>query len=255
MEQTWRNLLFAHWPMDAEALRPHIPPGVTLDTFDGQAWLGVTPFHLTGLRVRGLPPVPGTSAFYEINVRTYVVGGGLPGIAFLSLDADNLFDVLAARALYHLPYFHARMAFAFRDRRIHYAGAARPSGGGPGQFAATYRPISPAYEAAPGTLAHWLTARYRLFTTGPGGRLHRGEIGTRPGPCKTPRAISTPAPWSPPTARPRPRANRCCIMCAGSDALLAAGSGRLRRPLERRSSIRGIGALSHAWPWTGRAPT
>jgi uncharacterized protein len=184
MEQTWRSLLFAHWPVDADALRPHIPPGVTLDTFKGQAWLGVTPFHLTGLRVRGLPPVPGTSAFYEINVRTYVVGGGLPGIAFLSLDADNLFDVLAARALYHLPYFHARMAFAFHAGRIHYAGRRAHPGGGPGRFTALYRPVSPVYEAAPGTLAHWLTARYRLFTTGPGGRLHRGEIRHAPWPLQ-----------------------------------------------------------------------
>jgi len=70
MGQTWRNLLFAHWRVPHDALRPHVPPLLELEQFDGSAWLGLTPFRLSGLRLRGLPPVPGLSACYELNCRT-----------------------------------------------------------------------------------------------------------------------------------------------------------------------------------------
>src|SRR5689334_446333 len=73
MAQGWRNLLFAHWPLPPEALADHVPPGLTLDTFGGRAWLGITPFLLAPFRLRGLPALPGMAALHEINVRTYVV--------------------------------------------------------------------------------------------------------------------------------------------------------------------------------------
>src|ERR1700677_673444 len=108
MKQTWHDLLFAHWPLPAAVMRPLVPVRLALDTFDGQCWVGVVPFHMSGIRRRGLPFLPGLSRFPELNVRTYVTYARKAGVYFFSLDAANLPAVLAARAFYHLPYFHAR---------------------------------------------------------------------------------------------------------------------------------------------------
>src|SRR3954452_365601 len=102
--QTWQDLLFAHWPVSPEALRPHIPPRLHLDTFDGAAWIGIVPFDLSHLAPRGAAGRFGL-AFPELNVRTYVTIEDKPGIWFFSLDAASILAVLGARAAYHLPYF------------------------------------------------------------------------------------------------------------------------------------------------------
>jgi uncharacterized protein YqjF (DUF2071 family) len=111
MAQTWNDLLFAHWPLPPAALLPCVPPGLALDTFAGQAWLGITPFWISRLHARGLPPIPGTARFAEINVRTYVRGPGGSGVLFLSLDAANILAVLGARIVYHLPYFNTQAGY------------------------------------------------------------------------------------------------------------------------------------------------
>jgi uncharacterized protein YqjF (DUF2071 family) len=109
MGQTWEDLLFAHWRVPAESLRTLVPLPVEVEEHDGSAWLGVTPFGITGLRLRGLLPLPRVSSFLELNVRTYVTDGEKPGIWFFSLDAASRLAVGAARAAYKLPYFFARM--------------------------------------------------------------------------------------------------------------------------------------------------
>jgi uncharacterized protein DUF2071 len=82
MAQSWHDLLFAHWPVDISALRKAVPSALAIDTYQGQAWLGVVPFRMSGVRLRGTPPVPWLSAFPELNVRTYVVAEGKPGVWF-----------------------------------------------------------------------------------------------------------------------------------------------------------------------------
>src|SRR3954467_8766290 len=109
MTQTWHDLLFAHWPVDARTLQAHLPAGLPLDRHDGQAWIGIVPFHITNLAPRGVPSVPFVSAFPELNVRTYVTLDGKPGGFFFSLDAGSAIAVAGARTLFHLPYFTARM--------------------------------------------------------------------------------------------------------------------------------------------------
>ncbi|MBD0338175.1 MAG: DUF2071 domain-containing protein [Thermoleophilia bacterium] len=160
--QTWEQLLFAHWRVDGAQLRPHLADGVELETFDGSAWLGITPFRLVGLRLRGTLPVPGLSSFPELNVRTYVRRGDRPGIWFFSLDADSRWAVAAARRTYRLPYHHARMRAARRDGWIEYS-----SGREGHVFEARYRPTGDVFQAEPGTLEHFLTERYCLWTHGP----------------------------------------------------------------------------------------
>ena len=110
MRQKWRELLFVHWPVRPEELRPLVPPQLDLDLFDGMAYIGLVPFTMTGVRPVGLPPVRGLSSFHETNVRTYVHRARSdPGVWFFSLDAANRIAVSLARTLYHLPYYHARM--------------------------------------------------------------------------------------------------------------------------------------------------
>jgi uncharacterized protein YqjF (DUF2071 family) len=172
----WNHLLFAHWAVDPEVLRPLIPAGLEVDTFEGQAWVGVVPFWITGLRARGLPAVPGTANFNEINVRTYVRGGGRAGVWFFSLDADNVLAVLGARLLFHLPYFNARITRAVRGERVRYHSRRLHPGAPVVAFAAAYGPAGATFVPQVGSLEYWLTARYRLFSRDGRGRLYRGEI-------------------------------------------------------------------------------
>ena len=176
MAQTWEDLLFAHWRAPADSLRAQLPPGLELDLHDGEAWIGVTPFRLTGLRPRGLPPLPFVSTFLELNTRTYVAAGGKPGIWFFSLDASSELAVLAARHGYHLPYYRAEIRAAWRDGWISYEARRRDARGAPAAFHARYRPIGDPLDADPRSLAHFLTERYCLYTVDSDGQLLRGEI-------------------------------------------------------------------------------
>lgn len=174
MGQSWEDLLFAHWPVDAEAVRRLVPPGLTVDEHEGSAWLGITPFELTGFRLRGTPPLPVVSRFPEINVRTYVTAEDKPGIWFFSLDTSNLVAVEAARRAYRLPYFHARISLERRDGRVHYS-AARRKAVRPFAFDAEYAAADEPVEPEPGTLAHFLVERYCLYAADLSG-LYRAEI-------------------------------------------------------------------------------
>jgi uncharacterized protein YqjF (DUF2071 family) len=178
MAQRWDDLLFAHWPVDPEQLRPMIPEGLTLDCRDGTAWISITPFRLEGLRARGLPPIPWISTFPELNCRTYVTRNRKAGVFFFSLDAARTAAVIGARAAFHLPYFRAAMrATRTRDGAIDYR-SRRMRSDRPAEFQALYRPVprtSP-LPANPGTIDHWLAERYCLYATDRGGRLYRTEI-------------------------------------------------------------------------------
>lgn len=176
MRQTWSKLLFAHWPVPAEAVAPLLPPGLTLETWDGSAWLGLVPFRMEGVRLRGLPPLPGTSTFPELNVRTYVSAGGKPGVWFFSLDATSLPAVLAARVTFRLPYYAAHMRCDAHNDAIIYASRRRHRSAPPAELAARYRPVGSDFSPRPGTLEYFLTERYCLYATGASGRLLRADI-------------------------------------------------------------------------------
>jgi uncharacterized protein YqjF (DUF2071 family) len=172
MHQRWTNLLFAHWPVPAAALRPLLPPSLTLDTYEGEAWVGVIPFHMSNVRPRGIPPLPWVSAFHELNLRTYVRVGERAGVWFFSLDASNPLAVRAARTAVHLPYYDARMSMRVQaDGSIQYRSDRMHRGAPAATFDATYRPEGDAYRAAPGTLDHFLVERYELFSATPRGLI------------------------------------------------------------------------------------
>jgi len=171
MQQTWDDLLFAHWPLAPATLRPLVPSELLLDTFDGQCWVAVTPFRMSGVRGRWLLPIPGTSRFPELNVRTYVTYRGKPGVFFFSLDAASHLAVWGARAGYHLPYFFARMKVTEENGRFRYESVRNART----LLRATYTPVGSVQLRKPGTIERWLTERYCLYTV-VRGSVYRGEI-------------------------------------------------------------------------------
>ena len=175
MRQEWRDLLFAHWPVPATDLRRLVPDGLKIDEYDGTSWVGVVPFRMAGIARRPFPPVPGTSAFPELNVRLYVTRDGKPGVWFLSLDAAHRLAVWAARRWFHLPYEYARMNCEVGSDGVRYR-SERPGVVPPVRFTAAYRPTSPAFTAEPGTLEAFLAERYCMYTMSRRGTLYRGEI-------------------------------------------------------------------------------
>lgn len=184
MFQVWLDLAFLHWPVPASTLQPLVPKGFELDLWDNQAWVGVVPFRMKGIRPRGLPPLPWLSAFLELNVRTYVRVADRPGVYFFSLDAANPVTVEVARHWYHLPYFHAKMSLTHDRESIRYRSVRRDRRGGLAELSMSYRPIGPVYHAAKGTFDYWLTERYCLYTTDEKGTLYRGEIDHPPWPLQ-----------------------------------------------------------------------
>jgi uncharacterized protein YqjF (DUF2071 family) len=161
LTQTWHDLLFAHWPIDPSHIRRRIPRAFELDLFDGVAWIGIVPFHITNLAPRGVPSMGGLSAFPELNVRTYVRVDGMPGVYFFSLDAGNRMAVRAARAFLNLPYHTASMTVGGGGSRIEYH--SRRQGSPAAVFSGTYEAVGSPFAPEPGSLEYFLTERYCLY--------------------------------------------------------------------------------------------
>ena len=186
MAQRWLDLLFAHWPIRAEVLRALIPPQLELDTFEGEAWVGVVPFRMSGVRPRWTPPLPWLSAFPELNVRSYVkakTGEPKPGVYFFSLEAANPVAVAIARSLFKLPYFNAQMSLREQDGVISYRSQRTHRGAVSADFVGEYAPSGAVFRSEPGSIDEWLTERYSLYTVH-NGRLFRGDIHHLPWPLQ-----------------------------------------------------------------------
>lgn len=180
----WEELLFAHWPVPAAPLASLLHPDLELDTYDGQAWLGIVPFRMAGTAPRLCPALPGLSGFLELNVRTYVRYRGTPGVWFFSLDATSWLGVRAARLTYYLPYFDAAISVQRLGSRLRYRSRRTDWRTGPASLDIEYEPTGPPRPSRPGTLDHWLTERYRLYSQTPGGRLVYGEVRHEPWPLQ-----------------------------------------------------------------------
>jgi uncharacterized protein len=196
MYQRWAHLLFLHWAVPAETLRGRLPAGLELDTFDGQAFVGLVPFTMTGVRPRACPAVPGLSSFPEVNVRTYVHRNGRdPGVWFFSLDAASHLAVWLARRLFHLPYHFARIRLSEQvvpgedAHEIDYR-CERVAPGSPRvSCALRYRPAGEPRPAQPGTLEHFLVERYILYSQN-GAALCRGRVHHAPYALQTAELLS-----------------------------------------------------------------
>jgi uncharacterized protein YqjF (DUF2071 family) len=185
MGQTWVNLLFAHWRVPEEALRAVVPPRLPIDACEGSAWLGITPFYVRGVRLRGTAPAPVLSSFPELNVRTYVSVEGRPGIYFLSLDADSRAAVAAARRAYRLPYFRSEIEVPQdKEGAIGYDLMRTSHDGPPAYFNGRYGAEGECLPVREGSLERWLTERYCLYTLDDRQRIQRGEIHHPPWPLQ-----------------------------------------------------------------------
>jgi len=222
MSMQWHNLLFVHYPVPGNLLRPYIPAGLIIDTFHGNAYVAVVPFVMRHVRPRSVPSVPWVSFFPEINLRTYVTAldqDRKPGVWFFSLDAHNPLAVRIARALFHLPYFDASMRAeggeqpqdqpqqnqsqeavsksqqVSTDDRIHasttaeerwlYYKSVRQQRGNKIGFEGSYRPTGAPFYAQTGSLEHFLVERYCFYSCDADGRIYRGDIQHQPWPLQT----------------------------------------------------------------------
>ena len=181
MTQTWHDLLFAHWRVPVEALRRIVPSVFPIDTFNGDAWLAVVPFHMTNVGPRFVPSLPWVSAFPELNVRTYVRVDDKPGVYFFSLDASSVAAVAAARSLLRLPYFTADMSVRVGPS-IDYRSRRRSNPGT--EFCATYEPAGSPAAPVTGSLEYFLTERYCLYATDHLNHPYRLEIHHPPWPLQ-----------------------------------------------------------------------
>ncbi len=177
----WHDVLFLHWPVPPEVIRPLIPAGLDLDTFYGSAWIGIVPFRMTGVRPRYFPV---GLAFPEINVRTYVWTPGRSGVWFFSLDAANRVAVKAARLSFGLPYYDARITVRSEPESVHYQSTRADKISAGAEFNASCKPTGPIYRSAPETLDRWLTDRYCVYAVGRAGRLGYAEIHHAPWPLQ-----------------------------------------------------------------------
>ena len=181
LSMRWRDLLFAHWPVDPETVGRALPEGLSVDTFDGDAYLGVVPFVMSDIRPRGSPV--GLS-FAELNLRTYVTAEGASGVYFFTLDADDRIGVRLARSLFRLPYYRASMAVETRgegrSREITFRSRRLTRDAPPARFGATYGPDGGFSEPEPGSIEAFLTERYRFYTADDDGRLYSGDIEHEP---------------------------------------------------------------------------
>lgn len=179
--QTWSDLAFAHYRASRRELRALLPNGVTLQEFDGAAWVGVVPFQLGHMRRRNLPWLPIMPSFPELNLRTYVEVDGKPGVWFFSLDAQSWPIVLGGRLRFHLPYHYARIqfyegtnGFVFKSNRLR----------GRVRFAGRFRAQGDSYLADPGTFEHWATERYCIYSRTLRGEIVRTEVHHPPWPLQ-----------------------------------------------------------------------
>lgn len=179
MRQRWADFLFLHWPVETSLLQKRLPNGLHVDTFRGQAWLGIVPFSMERIRPVGLPPLPWLSWFLELNVRTYVHDDeGNPGVWFFSLDCNQPLAVEIARRGFHLPYQHAAMRSVRDGGRIRYQCRRRSITTDAATF--EYEACSDPAPAVADSLEWFLLERYLLFSCNRKNELFCGRVHHEP---------------------------------------------------------------------------
>ncbi|MEX0928066.1 MAG: DUF2071 domain-containing protein [Balneolales bacterium] len=168
----WYDLLFAHWPVPPEVLRPLIPAALNLDLYDGRAWIGIVPFCMRGVRLRYMPESLSFD-FPELNVRTYVTSPHRSGVWFFSLDATNRLAVRAARLWYGLLYYDAEIQVHRHGQTVEYQSIRK---GREASLQVRYLPVGSCFQAQGGSIDHWLTERYGLYADGRKGKIRFGDI-------------------------------------------------------------------------------
>ncbi|WP_338729896.1 DUF2071 domain-containing protein [Haladaptatus sp. DJG-WS-42] len=171
----WRHVLFANWPVEPALVAAHLPDSLSVDTFDGQAWLSAVPFTNVAVRPAGTPQFAGFR-LPELNLRTYVTHDGEPGVYFFSLDAQGVLGVVGARLFHHLPYYYARISLATTAERVAFSCRRVHPGARPVRFQVTYRSTGEQFRAESDSLEAFLTERYRYYTEATSGELRFASV-------------------------------------------------------------------------------
>lgn len=194
LSQSWNDVLFAHFAMDPPALRRLVPDALTLDLYDGAAWLTISASCTSHMRPSGIPPLPGISFFPQLNLCTCVTMQGKPGLFYFSVDAANLSAVWFARVFFRMQYWHAAIQISgatiqgrkpqkrsihFRSSRLHGPAAAN----GVAQFDVIYSPEGEPERARPGSLDEFLTERYCIYSWNRR-KYYRTEVHRQPWPLQ-----------------------------------------------------------------------
>ena len=179
LRQQWLNLAFIHWEIDYQDLRQRIPESLEIDLFDGKAWIAIVPFDMKGVSLRYFPTISAISNFPEINVRTYVIRDGKPGVWFFSLDVPSRFAVWAARTFFNLPYRHGDVKIEAKEGVFHYTSQI-----GEDRFDARYRPEPSDTAFGKNSFEEWCTERYCLYCQSNKGHLYRTEVQHRKWPLQ-----------------------------------------------------------------------
>jgi uncharacterized protein len=174
MKQTWKDLMFVHYPVKSEILQKLVPDVLPLDTFNGVGWVGIVPFHMTGVRLRGVPAMPGTSQFPQVNVRTYITLDDKPGVFFLSLDAANWLAAKIAKTFYHIPYNYADVKVQQNGTFMDFESRRRAADSV--KLVCSYYPVSEPYHAEKGSFDEWMAERYCFYTVNKKGVPLRCDI-------------------------------------------------------------------------------
>ena len=183
--QRWINLLFLHWMVPVSQLRPLVPSSLQLDTFEGNAYVGLIPFSIRGARLPMTPPLPFVSTFDEVNVRTYVhIGGRDPGVFFFTLDASSPLAVRLARAWFHLPYRDADISVVqLQPFGTGFDYTTKRRGDSSTGMHVIYQPEGDVRNAQPGSLEHFLLERYILYAA-TRDALYQGRVHHAPYPVR-----------------------------------------------------------------------
>jgi len=179
LQMRWRHLLFQNWPVDPALLDAHLPDALTVDEFDGDAWLSVVPFVNLAVRPKGLPASLGVR-LPELNLRTYVIHDGTPGVYFFNLDAEGIASVIGARLTHHLPYYYAHIDIEWTDGRVTFESHRRHPGARPASYAASYWPVDEPFDAPADPLGEFLVERYRLYTQDQSGAVRYTAVNHEP---------------------------------------------------------------------------
>jgi len=179
-EMDWRDVLFVSYPVDPEAVQPHLPDQLTVETFEGDAYLSVVPLVIANIRPAGLPAALGVTT-PELNLRTYVTcedpagGSETPGVYFFSLDADDLLGSAGGRLFNHLPYYWADIDYD-PGSPTRFASRRRTPGTRSVRFRGRYEPDGDPFQPDPGTVQHFHTERYRYFTEAQDGTIRYATL-------------------------------------------------------------------------------
>lgn len=218
----WTDLLLASWPVAAEQVRPLVPSGLDIDTFDNTAWVSIVPFNAVDMHFRDLPPIPGQADFCELNLRTYVRFGDVRAVFFLSLDCPGKLADLIGAHLFDLPFKEARMQITPTRSGYHVDCHRLPADDVSPAFVADYAPAGSAATPLPGTLEDFLTSRFTLFVGERSGALLRADIAHQPWVVQ-PAALSI-------DANTYPQSAGLTLAAASPHALFAASTDTLVYP-------------------------